>query len=99
MEMYATDFGLDIVGCVDNGDEAIKIVEEKRPDLILMDIRIEGDKDGIDTMMLIGEKWNIPCVYLTGSSDPLTLERAKKTNMLGFLVKPVSKEELFNLVK
>ena len=99
MEMYVTDFGLDIVGCVDNCDDVIKIVEEKRPDLILMDIRIEGDKDGIDTMMLIGERFNTPCIYITGNSDPLSMERAKKTNMLSFLVKPISKEELFRLIK
>jgi CheY-like chemotaxis protein len=99
MEMYATDFGCQIVDCVDNGDDAIKIVEEKRPDLILMDIRIEGDKDGIDTMMLIGQKFDIPCIYTTGNSDAASMERAKKTNMLGFLVKPVSKEDLLSLFK
>ena len=99
MEMYVSSYGWEIVGCVDNGDDAIKIVEEKSPDLILMDIRLEGDKDGIDIMLLIGERWNIPCIYVTGDITSLNLERAKKTNMIGLLIKPISKEDLFNLVK
>lgn len=98
MESYVKSCQCQVVGTTDNGNDAIRLAEETRPDLILMDVRLEGDKDGIDTMLLIGERWNIPCIYVTGDIAPLTLERAKKTNMIGLLVKPVSKEDLVRLM-
>jgi response regulator of citrate/malate metabolism len=89
----------EIVGMVDNGNDAIRVIEENKPDLILMDVRIEGDKDGIETSELINERWNIPIIYTSGNSDLQTTNRAKKTNMLAFLAKPVYKEELLQLIK
>ena len=99
IEAYLKEDGcFDIIGSVINGKEAIDISKENKPDLILMDIRIEGDKDGIDIANEINKSNNVPIIYISGNSDNRTTERAKKTNILGFLVKPVIKEELINLI-
>jgi CheY-like chemotaxis protein len=63
-----------------------------------MDIRIEGDIDGIETAVLINEISKIPIVYTSGNSDKKTTERAEKTNMLSFLIKPINKQDLINLI-
>jgi CheY-like chemotaxis protein len=59
-----------------------------RPDLILMDVRLKGDKDGIRAAELINEKVRIPVVYLTGDSDQKTLQRAKAASAYGYVLKP-----------
>jgi len=88
----------EVIASVDNGDEAIKIAEQEKPDFILMDIRIEGDKDGIDTAIDINKNNKIPIIYTSGNTDEKTTERAKQTNIAGFLVKPVNKDELRKLL-
>ena len=99
METYVNSSGCSIViGAVDNGDEAIEIVNNEHPDFILMDVRIEGDKDGIETAEIINRFSNVPIIYTSGNSDEKTTERAKKTNMVGFLTKPINKEELIALL-
>jgi len=99
LEEYLNEAGcFDIVGSVINGSDAIAISKVYKPDLILMDVRIEGDKDGIDTANEINMSNRIPIIYITGNSDNKTTERAKNTNMLGFLAKPVIREELINLI-
>jgi two-component system, response regulator PdtaR len=99
LENYVRDAGCcSVVGSVDNGDEAIKLAKECKPDLILMDVRIEGDKDGIETANLISKENNIPIIYTSGNSDEKTKERARRTNMLDFLVKPINKEQLIRLL-
>ncbi len=71
-------------------DEAMRCVEETRPDLVLMDINISGDVDGIDT----AAKIKIPVIYLTAYSEEKTLQRARATRPYGYLVKPFSEREL-----
>jgi CheY-like chemotaxis protein len=99
MENYVTENNCcEVIASVDNGDEAVEIAKNEKPDFILMDVRIEGDKDGIETALTINREQNIPIIYTSGNSDEKTTERAKNTNMLGFLVKPVNKEELRKLL-
>ena len=99
MENYVNNSGCcSVIGSVDNGDEAIEIAEKEKPDYILMDVRIEGDKDGIETAISINKNLNIPIIYTSGNTDQKTTERANKTNMIGFLVKPIKQEELVKLL-
>lgn len=88
----------EVVASVDNGKEAIEIAHSVKPDLILMDIRIDGDMDGIETVKKIQQTDNIPVIYTSGNTDQQTAERAGMTNPLGFLVKPVNKEDLLRLL-
>jgi diguanylate cyclase (GGDEF)-like protein/PAS domain S-box-containing protein len=89
-------FGFEVVGQCTNGADALSLVEVENPDLVLMDIRLEGTLDGIDTSRLILEKFQIPSIFLTAYSDEATLERAKTAQPLGFLIKPFKERELLS---
>jgi len=98
MEQYVVNCDCEVVGSVDNGEEAISFVKENTPDFILMDIRIEGSLDGIETAILINEIKEIKIIFISGNSDEQTSLRALKTNMIAFLVKPIQQIELSKLL-
>lgn len=77
-----------------DAEEALREVENFGPDIVLMDIRISGDIDGIETARKIQSVANIPIVYITAYSDDNTLERAKETLPYGYLTKPVQEKDL-----
>src|SRR3990172_10007461 len=77
-----------------SGEEAIKKVEENNPDLVLMDIMLQGEMDGIEAASQIRTRFNIPAVYLTAYSDEKLLERAKITEPFGYIIKPFNEREL-----
>ena len=77
-----------------NGKDAVKLAESKKPNLVLMDIMIHGDFDGIATAGYIYRHYNIPVVYLTANSDQNTFNRAKATSPFGFVLKPFEEREL-----
>ena len=77
-----------------SGLETLSLVAQCRPDLILMDIHIEGSMDGIDVAARIHESYPVPVIYLTAYSEDSTLERARKTRPYGYLIKPFSEREL-----
>ena len=76
--------GYQALEVVSTGKEAIEYVERKLPDLILMDIEIHGDIDGVETANRIREHFGVPIVYLTAFSDDSTLQRAKVTEAFGY---------------
>ncbi len=78
---------------------AIEMVEEEKPDLVLLDIQIIGTKDGIDIAHQLKNKYHIPHIFLTANSDMATVKRAKETQPLAFLVKPFSKEDLYTTIE
>ena len=67
--------------------------------LVLMDIKIKGDKDGIDTATLLTEHYHIPIIYTTAHFDDATLERARATEHVAYLVKPYTDDELFSSIE
>jgi PAS domain S-box-containing protein len=75
-------------------DEAIRIVAERRPDIVLMDIRVKGGQDGIAAAEVIRREFDVPIIYLTAYTDAETVARAKATTPHGYLVKPVKLDEL-----
>ena len=87
-----------VVDTVGTGQEAIEKVELFRPDLVLMDIVLRGDMDGIQVAEQIHDL-NIPVVYLSAYSDDTTVERAKKTFPFGYLIKPYQKDELYSTIE
>lgn len=82
------NLGYNVCGRATTGAEAMELVVKNKPDLVLMDINIHGDIDGIETAKMIKKGFNIPVVYVTSHSDGVTLERAKETKPDGFIVKP-----------
>lgn len=91
--------GFEVVASVTNGSDAIDAVKQHTPDVVVMDVRIDGDLDGVDTMMEIQKFSTVPVIYSTGNSESAILERARGTNMKGFFVKPVNYNELEQLIK
>lgn len=86
--------GYSVVGMASTGQEAIRMAEETRPDLILMDIQLKGAMDGITAAKQIRELFNVPVVFLTAYSDEGTLQRAKTSEAFGYLLKPFEEIEL-----
>lgn len=91
--------GHQVVDSVTNGLDAIEAVKKHKPDVILMDVRLEGGMNGIEAMEEISKFSNAAVIYLTGNSEKEFKERASKTNMLAFCVKPVHFEELSEILK
>jgi len=94
LEMRLLDMGYDVSGLVATGPKAIKCVAENPPNLILMDINLKGEMDGIETAAQIQSHHSIPIIYLTAFTDEKTLERAKLTEPYGYIVKPFAEREL-----
>lgn len=95
---YLQKMGFDVVKSVINGLDAIEAVKKYSPDVIIMDVRIEGDLDGIETMKEIQKFSRVPVIYSTGNSESVIMERAKETNIKGFLIKPINYNELEELI-
>jgi len=91
---YVELLGHKVVQSVKTGPAAIDAVKKYNPDIILMDIRIEGDMDGIEAMEEIRKFSNANVIYLTGNSEPATKLRAEQTSMLAFCIKPISIDDL-----
>ena len=90
--------GYSVAGVTPSGEEAVTLALAHTPDLILMDIRLNGAMDGIEAAEQISKKADIPIIYLTAYSDEETLQRAKKTQPSGYLLKPFRMHELNVLI-
>jgi PAS domain S-box-containing protein len=89
-----TKLGYIVTGTASSSEQTLKLIEENKPDLILMDIVIKGQHDGIECSYIVNEKYSIPVVFLTAHSDHDTIERTKFTNPYGFISKPVDERDL-----
>lgn len=87
-------FGYTVPALATTGEEAIKMAEITFPDLILMDVRLKGEMNGIQTAEEIRKEFDIPIIYLTAYSDDEVLEKAKKTKPYGYIVKPFKANDL-----
>lgn len=90
--------GHEVVAVYPKGEEAITSVNEIAVDLILMDVMLEGNIDGIQAMQTIQEKHSIPVIYITGNSDESTKTRASTTNYVAYLIKPVNFSKLEQII-
>ncbi len=88
------DRGYEIAGICYNSEDAVKLTNERHPDLILMDIMLNGEKDGIETAERINSQHQIPIIYLTALTDVDTYLKAIKTEPYKYLMKPVEIESL-----
>jgi len=91
--------GYEVIGNAMDFQEAVAILESAKPDLILLDVNLNGKKDGIDLAKLINENYKIPFIYTTSYSDAATLERAKTTQPANYLVKPFKEAQLFTAIE
>ena len=94
-----TQLGYQVLAITARGDEAVTRALTLKPDLVLMDIRLQGPIDGITAAEQIHSRSNVPIVFLTAHSDPRTLERAKITEPFGYILKPFEERELHTVVE
>jgi CheY-like chemotaxis protein len=87
--------GYIVVGIVSTGPDAIRKAGEAKPDVVLMDIHLQGSMDGIAAAEKIMADWRIPIIFLTASTDEDTIQRAIRTKSQSYLVKPIQMKELF----
>lgn len=93
-ENYMEKLGFDTEGELVYGKTAIDVTKKVNPDLILMDIFLEGEMDGIEAMQKIRAFSDVPVIFITGNSDLSHRERAKSVNFIDYLIKPIDFELL-----
>jgi CheY-like chemotaxis protein len=93
------NMGYEVLGIFDTGEEAIEKAGELKPNLVLMDIVLKGEMDGIDAAQEIRELFDIPIIYLTAYSDEKTLQRAKVTEPFGYVLKPFEDREIQSAIE
>jgi len=92
-------FGYNACSLAGSAAEAMRMIEEEKPDLILMDIVLPGEHDGIETAELIRNRFDLPVIYLTAHTNGEYIARAKKTKPFGYLIKPFNKMELYTNIE
>jgi two-component system cell cycle sensor histidine kinase/response regulator CckA len=91
--------GYEIAGSIGTGEEAIEIARRLRPSLVLMDIRLAGDMDGIAAADAIRRECRVPVVFLTAHADKTTLHRARQVEAFGYILKPFDDRELHTQIE
>ena len=94
LKMALTDLGYDVVGYADNAEEAVKKAVTLKPDVILMDIVLKGEKNGIDASHEIKAQIELPIIFLTAYTDIGLIDKAKSTEPYAYLVKPFQERQL-----
>ena len=87
--------GYNVVDVVHNASKALASIQKHKPNLVIIDIDLGGDIDGIDIGLKLNTDYSIPFIYLTAFSDRSTLDRAKKTEPCGYIVKPYKPNDLY----
>ena len=99
IQMKLEKLGYTIIDIVSTGEAAITTAEKKQPNLVLMDIRLEGKLDGIEAAKIIRTKYSIPVIFITAYGDEDTFSRAKITEPFGFILKPFEIRELHSNIE
>ncbi len=94
VENMIKKLGHELVGKAASGEDAIELAKKHKPDIILMDIRLKGEMDGIEAVSIIKEHIETNVIYLTGNSDKANYDRARATNCIDLISKPFTIGEL-----
>lgn len=94
ISLQLSELGYDVTGILPRGEEALSHIKIEKPDIILLDISLKGDMDGIETAHEIQKHYKIPIIYLTANSDEAHFKRAKETHPYAFISKPFKKLDL-----
>ncbi len=92
--MFLRDLGHELIGKSGSGKEAVEMCREIKPDIVLMDIHLEGELDGIQTAEMLKREIDVPIIYISSDTTSHVIERAIVSNSYGYLVKPINKKEL-----
>lgn len=99
LAMQLENIGYEILGIIPRGEDAINAIKTDKPDLVLMDINLKGELDGIETATQMQLYGSVPIIYLTANTDEAHFTRAKATNPYAFLSKPFKKLDLKHAIE
>ncbi len=99
IDQTITEAGFRMVDKFSSGEQALEALDSTGADLVLMDIQLSGELDGIETTEKIEESNTVPIVFLTAYSNPETIERARRTDAVAYLVKPLDKDDLGSIIQ
>ncbi|MDJ0388735.1 response regulator [Roseomonas sp. E05] len=99
LQQQLTRIAHTVIGLSVSGEEAIAIAAAERPDIVLMDLRLEGRMDGVDAARHLREAFQIPVIFLTAYADPETVRRASQAEPQGYLLKPFEDLQLFTTIE
>jgi CheY-like chemotaxis protein len=99
LQKTLSSLGYDAYGLASSAREALACADQRAPDLVLMDIRIQGDVDGVAAAEILRERYDVPVIFLTAYADDVTAERASRVDPYAYLVKPVRAAELHVAVR
>lgn len=91
--------GYNVVGAASTGEKALELARSERPDIVLMDIMLKGQMNGIETAEIIRNDMSIPVVFLTAYADESTLSKAKVTEPYGYIIKPFKEIDLHTSIE
>lgn len=92
------EMGLTVCGSAATADEAVALARQHRPMVVLMDLRLDGTKDGVDAAMVIHEEIGSKVIFITGSQEPDSVARMRTDHPCAILFKPVSSHKLRNAI-
>ncbi|MEH0196492.1 response regulator [Caulobacter sp. CCNWLY153] len=99
LSIYVEDLGLAVCGMAASAEEAVAIAVDQRPFIVLMDMRLQGERDGVDASREIHERVGSKVIFITGSREPATLTRIEGDHPAAVLFKPVSEGELIAVIR
>lgn len=99
MQQCLEEFGYIVDDVCNNADDALLCIKSYKPDVVLLDIKLEGDKDGTEIAEIIQDELKIPVIYVTAHSDEQTLQSAQVTRPYGYIIKPVDENQLNSAIK
>ncbi len=94
ISMQLMQLGYEVTGILPRGEDALRQLESTRPDIVLMDVNLKGNMDGIETAQHIYDRYRLPLIYLTANADDATFNRAKETKPVAFISKPFKRSDL-----
>jgi len=94
LERRLNRLGCEVVGRAATGEDAVRLADALKPELVLMDINLRGELDGTQTAQRLHHQMQLPVIYLTASSDAAVVKRAKSTEAFGYLLKPLDERLL-----
>jgi two-component system, response regulator PdtaR len=99
LSLMLEDMGISVCGKATTADEAVRLAWLHKPLLVLMDVRLKGEKDGVDAALEIRPLMPVPVIYLTGSREPAMIERINMNHPAGVLFKPFQYKQLKEVVQ
>lgn len=96
IEDLLTDLGAEVIGSALSADEAVRLAGSMRPDCMTMDIRLQGQRDGVDAALEIYRRFGVRCIFVSAYDDAATMTRAEPARPLGWIGKPIRPDRLEN---